>query len=152
MNTFATSVTIAAAPAQVWAVLTEPQRVLTWLGEPDMQVEISTSWAENTPVTIRGFHHVAFENRGRVLRCQPHRYLRYSSLSSLSRLPDEPASYSILDFRLTPAGAHTRLTLVIENFPTEAIRKHLEFYWRNTLPLIRQQVEQLVRPDALARA
>lgn len=146
MNLFTTSITIHASPAAVWSTLTEPPLMLGWLGEPGMQVEISTSWEENTPVIIRGFHHAAFENRGLAVRYQPHRHLRYSSLSSLSRLPDEPASYSVLDFSLTPAGPHTLLTLTIENFPTEIIRKHLEFFWRNTLPLLRQQAEGHARP------
>jgi hypothetical protein len=30
----------------------------------------------------------------------------------------------------------------VENFPTETIYKHLDFYWQGTLPIIKQGVEQ----------
>lgn len=60
---------------------------------------------------------------------------------SVSRIADKPENYSILEFVLTPEGRQTILTLTISNFPTEAIRKHLEFYWRTTMVKIKRMVE-----------
>ena len=34
------------------------------------------------------------------------------------------------------------LTLTITNFPTEAIYKHLDFYWRTALEVFKRFVEQ----------
>jgi uncharacterized protein YndB with AHSA1/START domain len=42
-------------------------------------------------------------------------------LSSLSRLPDEPRNYSILEFLLAAIETQARLALTLRNFPTEAI-------------------------------
>ena len=40
-----------------------------------------------------------------------------------------------------PTDQQTQLTATIENFPTETIRKHLGFYWRATIVMIKKAVE-----------
>jgi len=81
------------------------------------------------------------ENKGIVLKYEKEKRLIYTHLSSLSRLPDKQENYSTLEFILTPTANHTLLTLNIENFATELIRKHLEFYWKTTLNVIKENVE-----------
>ena len=134
-------VTIDAKASKVWAVLTSPFLMTQWMGSSEMKVEVETDWKINAPLVVRGFHHVKFENKGVVLRCIPEEQLTYSHLSSVSRLPDETGNYTILDFILTPTGNRTILTLGISNFPTEIIRKHLEFYWRGTMHRLKKCVE-----------
>jgi uncharacterized protein YndB with AHSA1/START domain len=141
---FSTTISIDAKPAEVWSSLTGPERMTKWMGDPDMRLEVHTDWAIGTPILIRGFHHAKFENKGIVLKYEKERTLRYSHLSSLSRLPDKQENYSILEFILAPAATQTLLTLNIENFPTETIQKHLEFYWKTTLPAIKENVEKKV--------
>ena len=135
------AVTIDAKASKVWAVLTSPSLMTQWMGGSEMKVEVETDWKINAPLVVRGFHHVKFENKGVVLRYMPEEQLTYSHLSSVSRLPDETVNYTILDFILTPANNQTTLTLGISNFPTEIIRKHLEFYWRGTMYRIKKCVE-----------
>ena len=77
-----------------------------------------------------------------VLAFEPPTVLRYSHLSSLSRLPDAPESYSVFEFRLAQRGGGTSLTVLLSGFPTESIRKHLEFYWRGTLGVLKRFVER----------
>ena len=113
-----------------------------WLGEPELRIEIETDWTVGNPILIRGFHHVKFENKGTVLSFEKNKRLSYTHVSSVSRLPDVESSYSVLDFILTPVDNSTLLTLTIENFPTEAIRKHLEFYWPPTLVVIKEMAEK----------
>ena len=136
---FSTTVTIDAAPMQVWTILTD--QMTGWMGEPEMQIEIITDWKVNSPILIKGFHHVKFENKGIVLQYEEGSRLSYSHLSNVSRLPDIPENYTILEFVLAPAGEGSFLTLNIENFPTEVIRKHLEFYWRTTIFKIKKVAE-----------
>ncbi|QIP14555.1 SRPBCC domain-containing protein [Spirosoma aureum] len=143
MDKFSTAISINGEPADLWAALTKPELMATWLGEPETKIEVDTTWDINTPIFIRGFHHVPFENKGMVLQYDNERKLRYSHLSSVSRLPDKPENYSILEFTLTPIDNQTLLALSIENFPTESIQKHLEFYWRTTVLLIKKSVEEL---------
>jgi|SRR5688572_11299179 len=141
---FSTTVTINSEPLKVWTVLTNPEVMTKWMGEPEMKVEVHTDWKINSPIFIRGFHHVKFENKGIVLQYDKEKILSYSHLSSVSHLPDKPENYSILEFILTPVDKNTQLTLNIKNFPTEIIRKHLEFYWRTTIITIKKSVEKQV--------
>lgn len=138
---FSTAVTIDSEPAEIWSALTDPKRMTKWMGEPDMAIEVHTDWKVNAPILIRGFHHTKFENKGTVLKYEKEKRLSYTHLSSVSRLPDHEGNYSTLEFILTPTGYRTTLTLNIENFPTETIRKHLEFYWRATILAIKEDAE-----------
>jgi uncharacterized protein YndB with AHSA1/START domain len=142
-DTFSTTVTIDAAPATVWAVLTDPKLMAEWMGDPGMKLEVETSWKINSPISIRGFHHVNFENKGIVLKYVEPQILSYSHLSSVSRLPDSIENYSVLEFVLTPIHKQTTLALTITNFPTEAIQKHLAFYWRGTAFKIKEFAERM---------
>jgi uncharacterized protein YndB with AHSA1/START domain len=136
------TVTINAPASAVWDALTLPHIMKQWMAEPDVHVDIVTDWNVGGPISIRGvLSRVPFENRGTVLQWEPMRLLRYSHLSSLSRLPDRPENYSIFEFRLTPLDERTSLVLTIENFPTEVILRHLDFYWRTTVEVLKKMIE-----------
>ncbi len=136
------SITINSSPHKVWSYLTKPELMIKWAGEPDMSLEILTNWEVGSDFIIKGFHNTKFENKGVVMQFDPYRILQYSHLSSVSRLPDTIENYSIITFLLTPKNAQTILSFRIENFPTEIILKHLDFYWDGTLSIIKQIVEQ----------
>jgi uncharacterized protein YndB with AHSA1/START domain len=131
---------INAKPAKVWEMLTNTQLMAKWMVETE--IEIITDWQVGGSIVIRGdLHGIPFENNGRVLQFQPEKLLRYSHLSSLSNLPDEIASYSIIEFSLQPNGNETVLTLTLNSFPTEAIYRHLAFYWNVTLEMLKGFIE-----------
>jgi uncharacterized protein YndB with AHSA1/START domain len=135
-------ITIKAPPSIVWNTLTKPELMKEWMGTPEMQIEISTDWKAGSPITIKGFHHIKFENKGTVLQFEPGKVLQYNYLSSLSQLPDEPGNYSVIEFKLAPIEDHSLLTLTIRNFPTETIFKHIDFYWRGTIEILRKLIEE----------
>ena len=112
-----------------------------WMGEPEMALDIIADWKVGNPIIIRGFHHVQFENKGYVLRFQPGRILKYDYLSSLSCLPDKGENRTVIEFILTPIENRTTLTLTLSNFPTEAIFKHVSFYWTTTIDVIKKTIE-----------
>jgi uncharacterized protein YndB with AHSA1/START domain len=144
-ETFSTTVTIDSGVDEVWNSLTKPDLMAEWMGEPDFEITVDTDWRVNSTISIQGFHHVKFENTGTVLEYKTEKKLKYTHLSSLSRLPDKPENHSILEFNLRPIEERTQLTLTIENFPTESIRKHLEFYWKATIMTIKRSVELRAR-------
>lgn len=113
-----------------------------WMGDAAMEIDIQTNWQVNSPIVISGFHHLKFENKGTVLQFEPEKVLRYNILNSLSRLPDTPENYTIFEFTLSPTNNQTSLTLVITNFPTETIYRHLDFYWCTTIELIKKLIEK----------
>lgn len=139
---FQQTIRIHAPVGVVWDSLVLPERMERWMGEPELEIEVETDWIVGNPIVIRGRHHVRFENRGVVLEVVPQARLRYSHLSSLSRLPDEPASYTSLDFGLASTGDTTSLTLEITGFPTQSIFQHMDLYWRGTLDILRLHAEQ----------
>lgn len=136
------SILIDAPLSAVWEALTRPELMKQWMGEPEMGIEISTDWTVGSPILIRGFHHANFENRGTVLQFEPRAVVRYSHLSSLSRLPDTPESYSVFEFRLEPLADDTSLTVIVTGFPTETIFKHLDFYWRGTIRVLQRFLDE----------
>ena len=132
------------APAdKVWASLTDTRSMQTWMGAPEMGLEITTNWKVGAPILIRGFHHAKFENRGIVLEYLPQSIVSYNFLSSISRLPDEEKNYSVLRFVLTPEEGLTNLSLTISSFPTETIYHHLNFYWNGTLAMLKKYIEAM---------
>lgn len=132
---------IDAPAADVWDALTNPESMKRWMSDTD--IHVVTDRRVGGSFIVRGnLHGVDFENTGRVLRYEPERVFQYSHLSSISELPDEPASYSVVTFRLEPAGTQVLLTLELRNFPTESIYKHLLFYWSVTLEVLKRMVER----------
>lgn len=135
------TVVVDAPPHAVWDALTSPEAMRVWMGEPEMDVRVETEWVVGGPIVVRGFHHAAFENRGRVLRFEPDEHLCYSYRSSLSGLPDVPESQTTFDFVLTPSKGKTTLTLTVRGFPDEVIFKHHQLYWRVTVEVLARFVE-----------
>ncbi len=135
------SVIIHASPNRVWELLTTTALMQQWMAEPEMQLEVITDWSIGGPIVIKAFHHVAIENHGQVLQFDPPHRLQYSHLSSISGLPDKPEHHSIFDFQLEPADEGTKLTVTASGFPTEAIYRHIDFYWRVTVVVLQRFVE-----------
>lgn len=139
---FNKAVTINASTSQVWHFLTTPELMKKWMISDDIEINISTDWKVGSPMVIRGnMSGKNFENNGTVLQFEPEKTLEYSHLSSTSRLPNQPESYSIIEFRLQPMEDLTILRLTVSNFPTESIYKHLTFYWNVTLEVLKRMIE-----------
>src|SRR4051812_41464759 len=97
-NALERTVIINALPSAVWQALTVPSQMSEWMGEPQMRVQVATDWMEGSRIVISGFHHANFQNTGTILRFDPERLLRYTHLSSLSRLPPTPENHSVIEF------------------------------------------------------
>jgi uncharacterized protein YndB with AHSA1/START domain len=140
-NIMKKAVTIQAPASQVWPYLVTPELMNKWM-MPDLALTIVTDWKAGSPLIMRGrMNGKDFENRGTVLQFEPERILQYSHLSSISRLPDRPESYSLITFSLKPLENQTILELTLRNFPTESIQKHLAFYWNVTLEVLKNLIE-----------
>ena len=150
---FNKAVTINASTSQVWHILTTPELMKKWMISDDIEININTDWKVGSPMVIRGnMSGKNFENNGTVLQFEPEKILEYSHLSSMSRLPNRPESYSIIEFRLQPMENLTILTLTVSNFPTESIYKHLAFYWNVTLEVLKRMIENKGSIESLQTA
>ena len=140
-NIFNKTIYINAPTSKVWDALTNPELMQKWMSET--KIDIITDWKVGNPIVIRGTSNGKnFENNGTVLQFELEKILQYNHLSSLSRLPDKPENFSVLEFRLTPMENQTTLTLALSNFPTETIYKHLAFYWNVTLEILKRMIEE----------
>ena len=134
------TIEIDAPTSRVWEALTTPEVMKKWMSETE--IKIITDWKVGNPFLIHGnLHGINFENKGTVLQFERERVLKYSHLSSLSRLPDEARNYSMIEFILAPMENQTSLTVTLSNFPTESIQKHLVFYWNVTLEILKRMIE-----------
>lgn len=132
---------INASATAVWDTLTNPKLMEEWMAEPGMQLVVEKDSRVGSPILFRGFHHVKFANKGTILELQPYRIFRYNYLSSLSKLPDRAENYTVIQFELVPVSNGISLILTVTNFPTEIIYRHVEFYWRATMTIIKSKVE-----------
>ena len=126
----------------IWAVLTQPELIGKWM--LDTPVEILTEWREGGRLLEQGdLHGLPFENRGKILRFDPPNVLEYTHWSTLSIVPDLPEHYSIVRFHLQETVDQTLLTLSLGNLLTFEILKHMEFYWKTALHLLKEAAESL---------
>ncbi|MET7258290.1 SRPBCC family protein [Dyadobacter fermentans] len=133
-------ISVAAPVPNVWAALTQPQLIGQWM--LDTPVDILTDWRENGELLERGdLHGLPFENRGKIVRFDPPNALEYTHWSSLSIVPDIPENYSVVRFELRETSNQTLLTLKMSNLLTFEILKHMEFYWKTALHLLKEVAE-----------
>jgi uncharacterized protein YndB with AHSA1/START domain len=137
------SATIQAPPSAVWHALTDIDSMKQWIAEPEMQIEIATDWKVGSPIIVKGHHNnVDFENKGIVLQFKPHSILRYSHLSSISRLADKAENYTIIEFRMERADENSALlTINTSNFPAKSAFEHWQFYWSTTIGVLQRFIE-----------
>lgn len=132
---------VAAAPDAVWAALTDPARMPEWMADASMGLSVETDWTVGGPIRMTGRLHGSFTNTGTVLVFDPPRSLRYTHLSSVSRLADLPEHHAVIDIAVDGRGDATVVTVTVTNSHTAAIRHHLDFYWGVALESLRRYVE-----------
>jgi uncharacterized protein YndB with AHSA1/START domain len=152
MDTVTASIDVGVAPERLWRVLTEPLLMLRW----NNGASVETTWQLQTPIVTSGIIGTKkYRDVGLVEAFEPPRRLRYRFHSEVSGLPDRPEHHHVLTMELNtlPEGGGTRLTVthVVPPSPIrrgkdwiigpESGRKHVEFGWRITLPVIKSIAE-----------
>jgi uncharacterized protein YndB with AHSA1/START domain len=150
MPTFTDSILIAAPANRVWHALTDPEASRLWRG-----AEFVTDWQTGSPLLVRrAFGLKTIDDHGRVVLADSPNRLTLTFLPSISHLPDRTENYSTIDMVLTLEGNSTLLTVThtvpepagtAEKMAKSGLdlsgEKHVAFYWRSTLPLLRDLVE-----------
>ncbi|MTV17866.1 MULTISPECIES: SRPBCC family protein [Bradyrhizobium] len=144
------TIRIATEPKQVWDAIMDPNAGVRW-----RNAHFRADWRIGAPIEIEAeIGAKRYHDKGRVLHVEPPMRLEYSYWSQVSGLPDVPQSYATITMTLVPDGGETVLT-VTQQVPPSPIRrgsgweigpdsgaKHVAFYWRMTLPRLKQAVEQ----------
>lgn len=131
-------VEVRAAPARVWAVLTEPQHLReVWFG-----AEVGADWTPGGLATWSGeWDGKPYRDRGEVLEVVPERLLRFTHYSPLSGKPDTAENRHTLTFTLVGEGGTTHLTLTQDNNDTPEAAEHSEGMWQQLVAKVKELSE-----------
>ena len=153
------SILIQAEPVRVWEVLTDPALGEAWRG-----AIFDTDWRPGSRIDITALiGDERYRDRGQVLASEAPRLLSYTYWSRVSGLPDAPEGCSIVTIDLERNDSGTMVT-VRQDVPPSPVThgagwvidgtsglKHVEFYWRMSLPRLKMVAEGLLEAG-LSRA
>src|SRR5580704_1104766 len=108
------SIRIEAQPSKVWETITNPDLIKKWLS--DKEYTIISDWQIGGSIVFKD-HSIksSKEDHGIILDLIPDKLFRYSYWSWVSRLPDLPENYTIIEFKLTPDKDQTILSVTQSN-------------------------------------
>ena len=136
------SITINSACSNVWNIIAKPENIKKWMS--DSEIEVISDWRAGSRITYTGeFNGHRFEDYGTILKLEPYKVFRYGYWSRLSKLPDAPENYTIIEFHLVAAENKTTLHLHQHHFPGKASYEHWNFYWMATLNIIKDMAESM---------
>ncbi len=127
--------------SKVWEAITNPQIMKLWMS--DSVIDIISNWEIGSPISIHGkFDMVSYESKGIILKFEPNIVFQYSYWNKISKVPDIPENYSIIEFRLLQLENQTQLNFTQSNFVGEATFEHARFYWNISLEVMKKLVEK----------
>jgi uncharacterized protein YndB with AHSA1/START domain len=128
---------IAATPAQVWEVLTDPKQLKQlWFG-----AEVETDWQVGSPITWSGeWEGKPYQDKGEVLEVESGRLLRLTHFSPLTGQPDVPENYHTLTYELT-GDDPTHLKLTQDNNASQEEAEHSQGMWETLVAKVKEAAE-----------
>lgn len=124
------SVTIAAAPDEVWAALTDPATISQYY----FGTTVTTDWQPGSEITWAGeYEGTPYEDRGVIVDVDAPRLLRHTHFSPSSGKPDLPENHHTLTYTLTEVGGGTEVALEQDNNDTPEAAKHSADNWQSVL-------------------
>lgn len=139
-TTVSKEIHINAPASKVWTVLTNPDFIPLWMSEAELK--IISAWVVGGSLIFESHVNGKHKYKGVILQMEPEKVFRYSSWSNISRVPDVPENYSVIEFSLTSLQNQTELSLTHSNLIAKAAVEHADFYWNGTLQIIRQLSEK----------
>lgn len=130
------SIAVNATSTKVWEVLTNPDKILQYLGS-----KIKTDWKVGSGITWEGeLFGVKFKNKGKVLKNEPGRILQYTYWSGLGGDEDLPENYSEITWTLDEnSDESVNLTYSRLNIPTPMEQE----IFKSHLPMMLEEIKNL---------
>jgi uncharacterized protein YndB with AHSA1/START domain len=132
------SVHIQTGADKVWDALINPAIIKKYFHD----TEAISDWKKGSSLEFRGiWKGKPYVDKGVIMEIEKEKLLKYSWLSSLSGLEDKEENYSVISYRIHPAGDGTDLSVTQENIPSEEGKKASEKNWGMTLQGIKSLLE-----------
>lgn len=130
---------IDAAPARVWAALTDPELIREYM----FGSQVETSWQPGSPIVWKGeYEGKPYQDKGRIVAIEPVRRLELTHFSPLSGQEDIPANYHTLLYELEDRGGTTRISLSQDNNSSENEADHAKGMWETMLEGLKEVSER----------
>ena len=129
---------VAATPERVWAALTEPEQIATYM----QGSKVTTTWEIGSPITWDGeYDGRAYQDKGEVLTYDEPRVLSVTHYSPMMGQPDDPENYHTLVYTLTAEGDGTHLELTQDGNDSEEQAEQFSANWQGMLDGLKATVE-----------
>jgi len=136
--TATTQTDVAATAERVWAALTEPERIASYM----QGSRVTTTWQVGSPITWDGqYDGSSYQDKGEVLTYDEPHVLSVTHYSPMMGQPDEPESYHTLVYTLTASGQRTRLELTQGGCESEEQAAQFSQNWQGMLDGLKAHVE-----------
>ena len=136
--TSSASTTIDAGKDAVWAALTDPAAIKTYM----MGSTVATDWKPGSPITWEGeIEGRAYRDKGEIVAVDEPNRLELTHFSPLTGQEDAPENYHRLVYSLAGSGDRTELTLTQDNNGDQAEADRNSATWSQMLNGIKEYVE-----------
>ena len=137
-HTATARVDVSAPREEVWATLTEPDRIAQWMAGS----KVSTTWEVGSPITWQGeYDGRAYEDKGEVLEVDEPSRLSVTHYSPVMGRPDEPENYHTLVYTLTGTEGGTHVELTQDGCDSEEQAEQFSANWQQMLDGLKATAE-----------
>jgi uncharacterized protein YndB with AHSA1/START domain len=135
-----TSITIHAAPSEVWKTITTPKRIKEYL----MGTDVQTDWKEGSDISYSGeYEGKQYHDKGTIKRIEPEKLFESTYWSSMSGKEDKPENYNTVTYRLSKRQNNTVVTLSQDNIQSEKEKQHAIQNWKMVLKNMKETTENI---------
>ncbi len=133
-----TSIEIQAPAAKVWAALTDPKEIKKHM----FGTEAVSDWNVGSSLTFKGeWQGKKYEDKGKILKIEQEKVLKYTYWSAASGKPDSPENYSALTFALETHKEGTMLSVTQETNSSQDGLDHSMKNWKMVLETMKKLLE-----------
>jgi uncharacterized protein YndB with AHSA1/START domain len=132
------SITVDAAPADVWKALITASLIKKYL----MGTDVNTDWKPGSTINYTGeYQGKKYHDKGVIKKIEPGKILQSTYLSSMSGKEDRPENYNLVTYELSKQGNKTVVMVSQDNNATEKEREHSVENWKMVLSKLKEVVE-----------
>ncbi|MDB4980316.1 MAG: hypothetical protein JWM82_1068 [Myxococcales bacterium] len=141
-------IAIHASPVRVWAALTTPALVKSYL----MGADVESDWKIGSRLTYTGeYQGKPFEEKGVIQKIEPGKILQATHFSATSGKEDKPENYAMVTWELTKRGAETIVSVSQDSISTKEGVAASRSNWDNVLVGLKRTSEQTLETPAQTR-